>query len=170
MPDFFLAVLAAGGLTLRWALVLTSWILLSSLFSLIHMLNFRLSGSVRVGMLSVWLTLFAGGIGALSLGEVAADLAGEKFAVGTAGDLAGEKHEVSAAHGRHVVGDHGRDGGQGEAERRELGFGRWVRFGGAGSQRPGGSDAEQAKGEGRNHASNVLIRGGQASRLSLCRP
>jgi hypothetical protein len=64
MPDFFLAVLAAGGLTLRWALVLTSWILLSSLFSLIHMLNFRLSGSVRVGMLSVWLTLFAGGIGA----------------------------------------------------------------------------------------------------------
>jgi len=64
MPDFLISVLVAGGMTLRWGLVLTGWVLLTCLFSLIHMFNFRLSGSVRVGMLSIWLTLFAGGIGA----------------------------------------------------------------------------------------------------------
>jgi len=64
MPDFFISVLVAGGMTLRWGLVLTSWVLLSSLFSLIYMFNFRVSGSQRVGMLSVWFTLFAGGLGA----------------------------------------------------------------------------------------------------------
>ena len=63
MPDFYLSVLYAGGMTLRWALVSTSAILLSSLFALIYIFNFRWSDSVRVGALSVWLTLFAGGIG-----------------------------------------------------------------------------------------------------------
>ena len=64
MPDFFISVLVAGGWTLRWGLVITGWVLLSAMFSLIYMLNFRLSGSSRVGMLSVWFTLFAGGLGA----------------------------------------------------------------------------------------------------------
>ena len=63
LPDFYIAVLVAGGMTLRWALVSSAWLLLSSLFGLIHMFNHRVTGSVRTGMLSVWLTLFAGGIG-----------------------------------------------------------------------------------------------------------
>ena len=63
LPDFYIAVLVAGGMTLRWALVCTATVLLSSLFSLIHMFNYRVTGSMRAGMMSVWLTLFAGGIG-----------------------------------------------------------------------------------------------------------
>jgi hypothetical protein len=53
MPDFYVAVLAAGGMTLRWALVTTSTVLLSALFALIYAFNYRMSGSVRVGALSV---------------------------------------------------------------------------------------------------------------------
>jgi hypothetical protein len=73
MPDFFISVLVAGGMTLRWALVLTSWVLLSSLFSLIYIFNYRVSGSPRVGMLSVWFTLFAGGLGAFYYAAERAD-------------------------------------------------------------------------------------------------
>ena len=73
MPDFFISVLVAGGLTLRWGLVLTGWILLSSLFALIYIFNFRVSGSQRVGALSVWFTLFAGGLGAFYYAAERAD-------------------------------------------------------------------------------------------------
>jgi hypothetical protein len=63
MPDYYIAVLVASGLSLRAALVSTAALLLSSLFALVYCFNARLTGSARAGALSVWLTLFAGGVG-----------------------------------------------------------------------------------------------------------
>src|SRR5690606_20376265 len=66
---------------------------------------------------------------ALFDGEIGADLAGDKFPIRTLGDLPREQHEVSAAHGRHVVRDGRRGCRQLDAELGEPGFRRGGRRG-----------------------------------------
>ena len=63
IPDFYIAVLAAAGMDWHAALSSTGGILLSSLTALAYMLNFRLVGSRRAAILSLFLAVCTGGLG-----------------------------------------------------------------------------------------------------------
>lgn len=96
-------------------------------------------------------------------GGIAADLAGDDFAVGAARNVAGEEDERAAAYGGNVIGDGGTDGRKREAERGELLLGRGCGggWGAAGAQRQSNDEDEQQAGEGcgaRVHGASVQTR------------
>ena len=63
MPDFFIAVLVAGGMDWHGALSATGGVLLSSLTALAYMLNYRVGGSQRAAAISLFLAVCTGGLG-----------------------------------------------------------------------------------------------------------
>eukprot|EP00299_Pterocystis_sp_00344_P014687 c7290_g1_i2.p1 GENE.c7290_g1_i2~~c7290_g1_i2.p1 ORF type:complete len:717 (+),score=121.33 c7290_g1_i2:350-2500(+) len=63
MPDFYVGALTAAGFSLRYALVVPGSILLTAMFALLYHFTYRFTQSSLCGLLSIPLTLFAGGIG-----------------------------------------------------------------------------------------------------------
>lgn len=63
LPDFYVAVLTGGGYSMRYSLVITGALLLSSLFSLVYCFTYRVSNKVSASMISVWVSLLTGGLG-----------------------------------------------------------------------------------------------------------
>ena len=97
----------------------------------------------------------------LLLGQGRRDFSGDHLAISRPRNLAGEKHEIAAAHRRHVVGDHWRGSGQGQAEFRQAGLGR--RGGRVGARQTG--DREQGEDqESRNEFHGGVPKGVVGSR------
>ena len=63
IPDFYVAVLVAGGLDWHGALSATGGVLLSSLTALAYLLNYRVGGSTRAAALSLFIAVCTGGLG-----------------------------------------------------------------------------------------------------------